>query len=245
MYSCKDHHSLNYSTLGCPCCLFVDQKSLFAWTNRTLSQHQVAMMESQSDLSSLGPPAAECPSMNLHSTNRRKPLRTKDAGTLQPNHLWCSFRSEAWWLISIWRYTLTEGDFHHLKKARLTHLHLPPAQCDLKILTIMECESTESSSTNINESGASKLPLTIYQVAEHPEKEHGWCLQEFKPELIFSLNQPGERRVCDWMGQSVSGGLPGDPHHSIILDQGGRKSSSAMKPQHTHSQTVSFTLIST
>uniref|UniRef100_A0A3P9I748 CACN subunit beta associated regulatory protein b n=1 Tax=Oryzias latipes TaxID=8090 RepID=A0A3P9I748_ORYLA len=110
------------------------------------------------------------------------------------------------------RYTLTEGDFHHLKKARLTHLHLPPAQCDLKILTIMECESTESSSTNINESGASKLPLTIYQ--------------------------PGERRVCDWMGQSVSGGLPGDPHHSIILDQGGRKSSSAMKPQHTHSQTM-------
>ncbi|RVE61810.1 hypothetical protein OJAV_G00174030 [Oryzias javanicus] len=110
------------------------------------------------------------------------------------------------------RYTLTEGDFHHLKKARLTHLHLPPAPCDLKILTIMECESTESSSTNINESGASKLPLTIYQ--------------------------PGERRVSDWMGQSLSGGLPGDPHHSIILDQGCRKSSSAMKPQHTRSQTM-------
>ncbi|TRY62266.1 hypothetical protein DNTS_025824 [Danionella cerebrum] len=41
------------------------------------------------------------------------------------------------------RYTLTEGDFHHLKNARLTHLHLPsPA---LQILTIHECESSENS----------------------------------------------------------------------------------------------------
>uniref|UniRef100_A0A673AIC1 CACN subunit beta associated regulatory protein b n=1 Tax=Sphaeramia orbicularis TaxID=375764 RepID=A0A673AIC1_9TELE len=62
------------------------------------------------------------------------------------------------------RYTLTEGDFHHLKKARLTHLHLPPAPCDLKILTIMECDSNESSTVNINETPASKLPLSIYQV---------------------------------------------------------------------------------
>ncbi|KAJ0011688.1 hypothetical protein NQD34_012663 [Periophthalmus magnuspinnatus] len=61
------------------------------------------------------------------------------------------------------RYTLTEGDFHHLKKARLTHLHLPPAPCDLKILTIMECDSTESSTVNINETAASKVPLSIYQ----------------------------------------------------------------------------------
>uniref|UniRef100_A0A8C9X9S3 CACN subunit beta associated regulatory protein b n=1 Tax=Sander lucioperca TaxID=283035 RepID=A0A8C9X9S3_SANLU len=92
------------------------------------------------------------------------------------------------------RYTLTEGDFHHLKKARLTHLHLPPAPCDLKILTIMECDSTESSTVNINETTAPKLPLTIYQ-----------------------------RRVPDWVGQSLSGGLPGDPHHSTILDQGTRQ----------------------
>lgn len=62
------------------------------------------------------------------------------------------------------RYTLTEGDFHHLKKARLTHLHLPPAPCDLKILTIMECDSTESSTINISETRPPKLPLTIYQV---------------------------------------------------------------------------------
>ncbi|XP_059200429.1 uncharacterized protein LOC131980234 [Centropristis striata] len=110
------------------------------------------------------------------------------------------------------RYTLTEGDFHHLKKARLTHLHLPPAPCDLKILTIMECDSTESSTVNINETAAPKLPLTIYQ--------------------------PAERRVSDWVGQSLSGGLPGDPHHSTILDQGPRQVSSAMKAQHTRSQTM-------
>ncbi|XP_023258697.1 voltage-dependent calcium channel beta subunit-associated regulatory protein-like [Seriola lalandi dorsalis] len=109
------------------------------------------------------------------------------------------------------RYTLTEGDFHHLKKARLTHLHLPPAPCDLKILTIMECDSAESSTINISETAAPKLPLTIYQPTE---------------------------RVPDWMGQSLSGGLPGDPHHSIVLDQGPRQASSAMKTQHTRSQTM-------
>ncbi|XP_034558808.1 voltage-dependent calcium channel beta subunit-associated regulatory protein-like [Notolabrus celidotus] len=110
------------------------------------------------------------------------------------------------------RYTLTEGDFHHLKKARLTHLHLPPAPCDLKILTIMECDSTESSTVNISEAGAPKLPLTIYR--------------------------PTDRRVPDWKGQSLSGGLPGDPHHSTILDQGHRPASSVLKPQHTRSQTL-------
>uniref|UniRef100_A0A7N6A3K4 Uncharacterized protein n=2 Tax=Anabas testudineus TaxID=64144 RepID=A0A7N6A3K4_ANATE len=110
------------------------------------------------------------------------------------------------------RYTLTEGDFHHLKKARLTHLHLPPAPCDLKILTIMECDSTESSTINISETAASNLPLTIYQ--------------------------PTERRMSDWVGQSLSGGLPGDPHHSIILDQRPRQGLSAMKTQRTRSQTM-------
>uniref|UniRef100_A0A3Q2ZVJ3 Voltage-dependent calcium channel beta subunit-associated regulatory protein-like n=2 Tax=Kryptolebias marmoratus TaxID=37003 RepID=A0A3Q2ZVJ3_KRYMA len=106
------------------------------------------------------------------------------------------------------RYTLTEGDFHHLKKARLTHLHLPPAPCDLKILTIMECDSTESSSMNITETAAPRLPLSIYQ--------------------------PAERRIPDWVGQSLSGGLPGDPHHSTVLEQGCRGPSS----QPTRSQTM-------
>lgn len=66
------------------------------------------------------------------------------------------------------RYTLTEGDFHHLKKARLTHLHLPPAPCDLKILTIMECDSAGSSTNNISsEATPPNLPVTIYQVGCH------------------------------------------------------------------------------
>ncbi|XP_048832377.1 voltage-dependent calcium channel beta subunit-associated regulatory protein-like [Brienomyrus brachyistius] len=41
------------------------------------------------------------------------------------------------------RYTLTEGDFHHLKNARLTHLQLPASA--LKIVTIHECESSDNS----------------------------------------------------------------------------------------------------
>uniref|UniRef100_A0A3B3Y3C7 CACN subunit beta associated regulatory protein b n=1 Tax=Poecilia mexicana TaxID=48701 RepID=A0A3B3Y3C7_9TELE len=98
------------------------------------------------------------------------------------------------------RYTLTEGDFHHLKKARLTHLHLPPAPCDLKILTIMECDSTESSTINISE--------TSFPV---------------------SFIQPAERGVPDWLGQSLSGGLPGDPHHSTVLDQRDLQSSFVLK----------------
>ncbi|KAM8839560.1 voltage-dependent calcium channel beta subunit-associated regulatory protein isoform 1-T1 [Synchiropus picturatus] len=108
------------------------------------------------------------------------------------------------------RYTLTEGDFHHLKKARLTHLHLPPAPCDLKILTIMECDSTESSTININETPGPKLPLTIYQ--------------------------PAERRIPDWVGPGQTGGLPGDPHHSIILDQSPKQTLSGMKSK--RSQTM-------
>lgn len=70
-------------------------------------------------------------------------------------------------LCPVLRYTLTEGDFHHLKKARLTHLHLPPAPCDLKILTIMECDSAASSTNNISEATPPNLPVTIYQVGCH------------------------------------------------------------------------------
>nr|XP_040026733.1 voltage-dependent calcium channel beta subunit-associated regulatory protein isoform X2 [Gasterosteus aculeatus aculeatus] len=110
------------------------------------------------------------------------------------------------------RYTLTEGDFHHLKKARLTHLALPPAPCDLKILTIMECDSTESSTLNINDTAAPKLPLTIYQATE--------------------------RRVPDWVGLSLSRGLPGDQHHSAILDQSHGQASSAVNAQQPWSQTM-------
>ncbi|KTF88393.1 hypothetical protein cypCar_00040319 [Cyprinus carpio] len=57
------------------------------------------------------------------------------------------------------RYTLMEGDFHHLKKARLTHMQLPA----LKILTILECDSPENSVTLLQQ--PSQHPsLSIFQV---------------------------------------------------------------------------------
>lgn len=60
------------------------------------------------------------------------------------------------------RYTLTEGDFHHLKNARLTHLHLPP----LKIVTIHECDSGEASATATpHPTAAPKASLAIFQVS--------------------------------------------------------------------------------
>ncbi|XP_058870227.1 voltage-dependent calcium channel beta subunit-associated regulatory protein-like [Acipenser ruthenus] len=56
------------------------------------------------------------------------------------------------------RYTLTEGDFHHLKNARLIHLNIPPPS--LKIVTIHE-----SSENNIAMATrpASKSSLSIFQ----------------------------------------------------------------------------------
>lgn len=60
--------------------LFVTQRSPFTWMNQTLSQLRVVTMESRNDSSPLGLLAAESPSMNRHFTNRRRRLRTKDAG---------------------------------------------------------------------------------------------------------------------------------------------------------------------
>uniref|UniRef100_A0A3B4TIM5 CACN subunit beta associated regulatory protein n=1 Tax=Seriola dumerili TaxID=41447 RepID=A0A3B4TIM5_SERDU len=59
------------------------------------------------------------------------------------------------------RYTLTEGDFHHLKNARLTHLHIPPPA--LKIVTIHECDSVENTITMTTRPVA-KSALSIFQV---------------------------------------------------------------------------------
>ncbi|CAL8345551.1 unnamed protein product [Merluccius merluccius] len=110
------------------------------------------------------------------------------------------------------RYTLTEGDFHHLKKARLTHLHLAPVHTAMKILTITECDSTESSVVNVNEMPAARLPLAIYQPPERGE-------------------------ALGWVGQALSGGLPGDPHHSVILEHSNRQIASCSKtPAHALSE---------
>lgn len=78
------------------------------------------------------------------------------------------------WLLCKPRYTLTEGDFHHLKNARLTHLHIsPPA---LNIVTIHECESVENSITATTHPVA-KPALSIFQVAA------------FNPLLLLTCHQ--------------------------------------------------------
>ncbi|XP_053855362.1 voltage-dependent calcium channel beta subunit-associated regulatory protein isoform X2 [Vidua macroura] len=64
------------------------------------------------------------------------------------------------------RYTLTEGDFHHLKNARLTHLHLPPPA--LKIVTIHECESSENSLAMTPRLPPPKPGLAIFQFTAAP-----------------------------------------------------------------------------
>ncbi|XP_015263123.1 PREDICTED: protein Dos [Gekko japonicus] len=60
------------------------------------------------------------------------------------------------------RYTLTEGDFHHLKNARLSHLPLPPSAA-LKIVTIHECESNENSIAMTPRRPPTKPSLAIFQ----------------------------------------------------------------------------------
>ncbi|KAI2650396.1 Voltage-dependent calcium channel beta subunit-associated regulatory protein [Labeo rohita] len=89
------------------------------------------------------------------------------------------------------RYTLTEGDFHHLKNARLTHLHLPsPA---LQILTIHECESSENS-----------IAMTTRPVAKS-------SLSIFQPP-ICSLPQT----ALTSRSLSPSSALPGDALNSTV-----------------------------
>nr|XP_040146700.1 voltage-dependent calcium channel beta subunit-associated regulatory protein isoform X3 [Ictidomys tridecemlineatus]XP_040146701.1 voltage-dependent calcium channel beta subunit-associated regulatory protein isoform X3 [Ictidomys tridecemlineatus] len=82
------------------------------------------------------------------------------------------------------RYTLTEGDFHHLKNARLTHLHLPP----LKIVTIHECDSGEAS----------------VATTPHPATTPKDSLAIFQP--------PGKALTGRSVGPSSA--LPGDPYNS-------------------------------
>ncbi|KFO28905.1 Protein Dos [Fukomys damarensis] len=82
------------------------------------------------------------------------------------------------------RYTLTEGDFHHLKNSRLTHLHLPP----LKIVTIHECDLGEASSA----------------ATPHPATTPKDSLAIFQP--------PGKALTGRSVGPSSA--LPGDPYNS-------------------------------
>ncbi|XP_029469252.1 voltage-dependent calcium channel beta subunit-associated regulatory protein [Rhinatrema bivittatum] len=92
------------------------------------------------------------------------------------------------------RYTLTEGDFHHLKNARLTHLHVPsPA---LKIVTIHECESSENNIAMATcTSPASRSTLSIFQ------------------SLMSSLPQTA---LSNHHTTSPSSALPGDTFNSTV-----------------------------
>uniref|UniRef100_A0A3Q3KM40 CACN subunit beta associated regulatory protein b n=1 Tax=Monopterus albus TaxID=43700 RepID=A0A3Q3KM40_MONAL len=89
------------------------------------------------------------------------------------------------------RYTLTEGDFHHLKNARLTHLHIPPAA--LKIVTIHECDSAENTIT-----------MTTRPVAKS-------ALAIFQPMLC-----PLPQTALTSLNVSPSGALPGDTLNSVV-----------------------------
>uniref|UniRef100_A0A8C6VCD0 Voltage-dependent calcium channel beta subunit-associated regulatory protein n=1 Tax=Naja naja TaxID=35670 RepID=A0A8C6VCD0_NAJNA len=70
------------------------------------------------------------------------------------------------------RYTLTEGDFHHLKNARLSHLPLPPSAA-LKIVTIHECEANENSVMMTPRLPPVKPSLAIFQVSPPSLKDMG------------------------------------------------------------------------
>ncbi|KAL1023036.1 hypothetical protein UPYG_G00035650 [Umbra pygmaea] len=95
------------------------------------------------------------------------------------------------------RYTLTEGDFHHLKNARLTHLHIPPPA--LKIVTIHECESSENSIA-MTTRPAAKPSLSIFQPAR-------CALRPLSPLPQTALTS---------LGVSISSALPGDTLNSLV-----------------------------
>ncbi|KAK3533559.1 hypothetical protein QTP70_023441, partial [Hemibagrus guttatus] len=93
------------------------------------------------------------------------------------------------------RYTLTEGDFHHLKNARLTHLHLPPAA--LKIVTIHECESSENSIA-MTTRPVTKSSLSIFQPPMHPLPQT--ALRSLSPSSALpgdALNSTVDASFCE------------------------------------------------
>ncbi|MCI4383498.1 hypothetical protein PGIGA_G00027210 [Pangasianodon gigas] len=93
------------------------------------------------------------------------------------------------------RYTLTEGDFHHLKNARLTHLHLPPAA--LKIVTIHECESSENNIAMTTRPVA-KSSLSIFQPPMRPLPQT--ALSSLSPSSALpgdSLNSTVDASFCE------------------------------------------------
>lgn len=95
------------------------------------------------------------------------------------------------------RYTLTEGDFHHLKNARLTNLHIPPPA--LKIVTIHECDSAENTITMTTHSVA-KSALSIFQPMLCPLPQTALTSLSVNPSCALpgdALNSVVDTSFCD------------------------------------------------
>ncbi|KAI5101014.1 voltage-dependent calcium channel beta subunit-associated regulatory protein isoform X1 [Silurus meridionalis] len=141
------------------------------------------------------------------------------------------------------RYTLTEGDFHHLKNARLTHLHLPTAA--LKIVTIHECESSENNIAMTTRPVA-KSSLSIFQPPMCPLPQT--ALSSLSPSSALpgdSLNSTVDTSFCesppspspepprpslmDIRGPSLrNGGSPGTGREVALASASGVSSSSGI-----------------
>ncbi|XP_062816078.1 voltage-dependent calcium channel beta subunit-associated regulatory protein [Anolis carolinensis] len=123
------------------------------------------------------------------------------------------------------RYTLTEGDFHHLKNARLSHLPLPPSAA-LKIVTIHECESSENNVGMTPRRPPAKPSLAIFQprgAALLPQTAltgHGMCPSSALPGDTFNStvevspsvsSDSGEGTSSDGAARSPKGATAGEP----------------------------------
>ncbi|KAM9848434.1 voltage-dependent calcium channel beta subunit-associated regulatory protein [Aulostomus maculatus] len=111
------------------------------------------------------------------------------------------------------RYTLTEGDFHHLKNARLTHLHIPPPA--LKIVTIHECDSAENTIT----------------VATRPVTKS--ALSIFQPMLC-----PLPQTALTSLSVNPSCALPGDALNSTVVDTSFSGNANALSPKEPSSSSM-------
>ncbi|KAM6962906.1 voltage-dependent calcium channel beta subunit-associated regulatory protein [Aplochiton taeniatus] len=125
------------------------------------------------------------------------------------------------------RYTLTEGDFHHLKNARLTHLHIPPPA--LKIVTIHECDSAENTIVAMATRPAAKSALSIFQPVLCPLPQTALTSMSISPSsalpgdtlnsvvdtsfnnspLAHSIKEPGTSSIEVTGARSRNGGSPG------------------------------------
>ncbi|XP_044311841.1 voltage-dependent calcium channel beta subunit-associated regulatory protein [Varanus komodoensis] len=124
------------------------------------------------------------------------------------------------------RYTLTEGDFHHLKNARLIHLPLPPPPA-LKIVTIHECESNDSAEMTPRRPPA-KPNLAIFQplggtLPQTALTGHAMCPSSALPGDTFNSSVEASATISSDSSEGTS--LDVEPRGP----KGGRVSSGAAK----------------